>query len=152
MKKLVLKFVVFSIIIMSLSCSKDDEVQRNNESIIPTSFLNRENKVLGSIEVESRDIKISVWDHGQIDGDIVSIYVNGKVVIAEKLLDGPSNKFVAQTTLEYSGYNYVLLYAHNEGRISPNTASMSIEDGKNTRKFVLRSNLETNGAVDLIVN
>lgn len=135
-----------------VGCSSDDGPERNEVSIIPDTFLDRDNVPLGTLQVSSREITISVWDHGTIDGDIVSIYVNGEEVIMEQTLQGPGNKFVVNTTLQFEGYNYLLLYAHNEGRISPNTASMAIDDGINVREFILEANLLTNGAVDLIVN
>lgn len=152
MKKKLLFALPVLFVLTFTSCSKDDGPTRNNESIIPDSFLDRLNEHLGTVEVGNREITISVWDHGQIDGDIISIYVNGDEIIAERTLNGPADKYVVTTTLEYNGYNYLLLYAHNEGSISPNTASLSINDGENTKEFVLEANLETNGAVDLIVN
>lgn len=151
---MIMKKLIFALTIMLAftSCTKDDEPERNEVSIIPDSFLNRQNKYLGTVELSNREITISVWDHGQIDGDIISIYVNGKVLIAEKTLNGPIDKFVVKTTLEYNGYNYLLLFAHNEGSIPPNTASISINDGVDTREFILEANLQTNGTVDLIVD
>ena len=152
MKNVLLKSATLLAILLFLSCSSDDGPTRNDESIIPVDFLGRTNEVLGNVDISSRKITISVWDHGKIDGDIISVYVNGKEIITEKTLDGPLNKFVINTTLEFDGYNYLLLYAHNEGSISPNTAAISIDDGTNKRDFILRPNLSTNGAVDLIVN
>lgn len=146
------KLIVLCITLLALGCSKDDGPSRNETSIIPPSFQDRDNENLGTITLESREITISIWDHGRIDGDIVSIFVNGKEVITERTLEGPANTFSINTTLEYDGYNYVLLYAHNEGSISPNTVSMSIDDGSNIKEFVLEANLLTNGAVDLVVN
>ncbi len=46
-------------------------------SIVPPSFGGRTNNVLGTVNLASKKVTISVWDHGSIDGDIVSIYVNG---------------------------------------------------------------------------
>lgn len=125
---------------------------RNDNSIIPPTFNGRNNNVLGTVNLSSRNVTISVWDHGTIDGDIVSIYINGEIVIAERTLEGPQNKYSVTTTLDYNGYNYLLLYAHNEGSVSPNTCTFSIYDGVSSEEFTLESNLEENGAVDLIVN
>lgn len=152
MKEIQTRLIVFILILLSVSCSNDDGPTRNEVSIIPASFLDRDNDNLGTVEISGRDVVISVWDHGTVDGDIVSIYVNGTELIANRVLEGPSSKYAVSTTLEYEGYNYVLLYAHNEGSISPNTASMSIDDGTNLREFILEANLLTNGAVDLVVN
>lgn len=152
MKKIIIRSVIVFSILLITSCSNDDGPTRNEISIVPDTFLDRDNEILGEVNVANREIAISVWDHGTIDGDIVTIYVNGNAVIAERTLDGPFNMFTVNTTLEFEGYNYILLYAHNEGRISPNTASMSIDDGVTVNEFILEANLLTNGAVDLIVN
>lgn len=73
-------------------------------------------------------------------------------IYSTETLDGPSDKIEVNTTLEYNGYNYILLYAHNEGSIAPNTAAIRIDDGVSTEDFTLQSNLSTNGAVDLIID
>ena len=145
-------FILLLTTMMLFNCSKDDEIERNDSSIIPSTSLSRDNEVLGTVYLSNRDITISVWDHGKIDGDIVSIYVNGELLINEKTLNGPSDKIEVNTTLDYNGYNYILLYAHNEGRISPNTAAIRIDDGVSTEDFTLESNLSTNGTVDLVID
>jgi hypothetical protein len=149
MKKLTFQSLLLSMFLVSCF---PIEKPRNDVSIIPESFNGRKNIDLGTVNIKTPKITISVWDHGTIDGDIVSIYVNGKVFIDEKVLDGPNSPITFTTELEYSGYNYVLLYAHNEGSIPPNTCTIAIDDGEVNQRFVLSSNLLTNGAVNIVVN
>ncbi|GAA0878117.1 hypothetical protein GCM10009119_10850 [Algoriphagus jejuensis] len=147
-----LPFILFACILL-FSCDKEEEEKpRNNESIIPDTYLDRDNVDLGTINITDTKVTIKVWDHGQIDGDIVSIYVNGKVVIAEEVLKGPGSPIEVVADMEYLGYNYVLLYAHNEGSIPPNTCTMEIFDGVGNKSFVLESDLSTNGAVNVVVD
>ncbi len=148
------KFLPFLLLIAALvfSCQNDDEKPRNNASIIPDTYLGRNNVELGTVNITDTKIKIKVWDHGSIDGDIVSIYVNEKIAISEQTLRGPNEPIEVEVDLEYLGYNYVLLYAHNEGSISPNTCTMGLFDGIESKSFVLSSNLSTNGAVNVVVN
>lgn len=147
------KFIFHSLLIsMFLVSCFPPEKPRNDVSIIPESFNGRDNVDLGTVNIKNTNVTISVWDHGQIDGDIVSIYVNGKLFVTEEVLDGPNSPITFSTDLEYSGYNYVLLYAHNEGSIPPNTCTISIDDGEVNQGFVLESNLLTNGAVNIVVN
>ncbi|MDN3724646.1 hypothetical protein QRD02_09640 [Aequorivita sp. SDUM287046] len=154
MKKI--KYLVPFIFIFSLlliSCEEEDdsepeqEIVVNTTSIIPTSQLGRENNYLGCIEISSRITTISVWDHGTVDGDIVSIIANGNTIIDERTLDGPSNPISVDYDFGYNGFNYVTLYAHNLGSISPNTCTISI----NGVEFILEANLDANGAIDVIV-
>ena len=110
-------FLALLVAITMLSACKKD-VQRNNSSNVPSEFLGRATDIQDEIALSSRNVSISVWDHGTIDGDIVSVYVNGRKVVDEVTLDGPDNKFVVNTTLDFNGYNYILLHAHNETKTS----------------------------------
>ncbi len=159
MKKLyLLTLLIFSSLILVNCEIEEDEpeffepkytsdVVVNSSSIIPSTTAGRTNVKQGCIETDSRIITVSLWDHGTIDGDIVSFYINGKRVVAELTLDGPSNKYTFDITLSNNGFNYVTLFAHNLGDVEPNTAAISI----NGEQFTLRSNLDTNGAFDVVV-
>ncbi|MAP79681.1 MAG: hypothetical protein CL526_01205 [Aequorivita sp.] len=144
----------FAFALLFISCEKEDDadpepeqIEVNEESIIPSSNMGRPNNYLGCIEISSRITTISVWDHGTVDGDIVSIIANGNTIIDEQTLNGPSDPISVDYDFGYNGYNYVTLYAHNLGDIPPNTCTVAI----NGVEFVLEANLDANGAVDVIV-
>jgi hypothetical protein len=148
------RLLIISFLFAALSGCNSIDIETeifNPDSILPKDYLGRTNQLLGSITTSSRNVKISVWDHSELDGDIVSVYVNGKLIIDEKVLGGPSNKISLDYTLDYKGYNYILLYAHNMGSIPPNTCTISVSDGINNRSIVVRSDLKTNGSIDLVV-
>jgi len=150
MKNILLILLAFTSALMVTSCQKDKVIE-NETSIIPDEFEGRPNEVIGELEIDSREVTISLWDHGQIDGDIVSIYVNGELVAEEITLDGPFDKYVFDTELEYNGYNYILMFAHNTGWVSPNTAAISIDDGSDLKEFEVESSLTRNGTWDIVV-
>jgi hypothetical protein len=155
MKKI--KFLVPFVLLLSLfliSCEEEEdpepeqqEIEVNTSSIIPSSYMGRENNYLGCIEISSRITNIRVWDHGTVDGDIVSIIANGNTIIDEQTLSGPSDPISVDYDFGYNGFNYVTLYAHNLGSIAPNTCTISI----NGVEFILEANLDANGAIDVIV-
>lgn len=124
-----------------------EQVSVNETSIIPTSTSGRPNNYLGCIEISSRITTIQVWDHGQIDGDIVSIIANGNTIVNQQVLDGPSNPITVDYDFGFNGFNYVTLFAHNLGDLPPNTCTISI----NGVEFILEANLDANGSVDVIV-
>jgi len=150
MLKRVFLLIAIAFSFVMTSCEKD--VVRNDESIIPEEFEGRDNEVIGELEIESREVTISLWDHGAIDGDIVSIYVNGKEVASEISLKSPTEKYTFTTELDFEGYNYILMFAHNEGSLPPNTAAISIDDGVAEKEFLVESSLDTNGTWDIVVN
>ena len=145
--------LLFICIFAFTSCDPEDdtteeqEIEINDSSIIPSSSFGRPNVVLGCVEIYSRITTIEVWDHGQIDGDIVSIIANGDTIINERTLDGPGNPITVDYDFGYNGFNYITLFAHNLGDIPPNTCTIAI----NGVEFILEANLEANGSVNVVV-
>ncbi len=98
---------------------------------------------------ENEKIKVSVWDHGRQDGDIVSIYLNGFTVISKHLLT--YRKKPIEITLDPNKKNDLFLYAHNLGEYAPNTVAIEISDGKTSENIVLNSDLKSCEAVMISV-
>lgn len=149
-----LLFTLFALLLFTtISCEKEESepepeaIEINESSIIPSSTFGRPNTYLGCIEISSRITNIKVWDHGNIDNDIISIIANGNVIIDEETLGGPADPISVDYNFGYNGFNYVTLYAHNLGDIPPNTCTISI----NGVEFILEANLDANGAVNVIV-
>ncbi len=98
---------------------------------------------------ENEKIKVSVWDHGRQDGDIVSIYLNGFTVISKHLLT--YRKKPIEIILDPNKKNDLFLYAHNLGEFAPNTVAIEISDGKTSENIVLNSDLKSCEAVMISV-
>ena len=159
-KKIVLMTVACLAMLTSFtSCEKEEPDEEEPEEVVvqvpnmPSSYNGRAVNDLGTIEVGTKNVTFKVWDGGAlVDGDIITLVVNGVKVVNQYELLGPSSKLSVPVTLNNLGYNYVLLYAHNEGTSPPNTASLSVVDGTGTvQNLVLSSNLQTNGAYNIIV-
>jgi len=156
MKTQLLKFGILYLcaLLSIISCEiEEDEdtspqVSVNMTSIIPSATSGRPNTYLGCLEISSRITSIEVWDHGTVDGDIVSIMANGNVIIDEQVLDGPNNPIRRDYDFDFNGFNYITLFAHNLGDIPPNTCTISI----NGVEFILEANLDANGSIDVIVD
>lgn len=146
-------FLGLVLLLSMSSCSKktlQEDKDDAETSIIPADYRGRPIDVAGTISVTSKTVTFKVWDSGTIDGDIISLVVNGKVVLDNFTLT--ASKHTIPVTLDNTGYNYVLLYAHNEGTISPNTAALSVLDSTGTEQnLVLSANLQTNAAYNIIV-
>ncbi len=147
----VLLVSVFSFLITSCSSDSKSSENRVESSIIPESWGDRPITVTESpISLSSKNVVFNVWDSGQIDGDIITLVVNGRIVLDTYELTG--SEFSVPVELDNLGYNYVLLYAHNEGSISPNTAALSMTDSDgNYQLLTLSADLLSNSACDLIV-
>lgn len=101
------------------------------------------------INVTSENIEILVWDNLQEDGDIVSLNINGKWVLENYEIT--KTKKSIKYKIEKNTNNYIVLYAHNLGKRPPNTASVSINDGNGEKTLILKSDLKSSGAINLIL-
>ncbi len=116
---------------------------------LPTALDGRKVLVNHPVEVHSKNITFYVWDNDQPDGDIISIYFDNKWILSNYRLT--AKKKIINAKIEGEGSAYLMLYAHNEGDISPNTAGISIYDGYRETRLDLKSDLKSCDAVKLIL-
>ncbi len=106
---------------------------------------NRKNVVIKTIEAKTADIKIELYDNGDVDGDEVTVYFNGNVVSSkQKLTEKPITinlKAVKNAT------NELVMYAENLGTIPPNTALMKVYCDGQTYEVRVESDEKKNGAI-----
>jgi N-acetylmuramoyl-L-alanine amidase len=102
----------------------------------------KETKVL---QVKSDKIKVEIFDDGEIDNDIVSIYFNKELVVDKKSLT--VNGYTFNLNLLSDKTNELVLYADNLGTIPPNTALMIITDGVNRYEVRLAADLKANASI-----
>jgi len=92
-----------------------------------------------NVTVSQQEITVTFWDHGQEDGDIINIYLNGSMLKSNILLKTQKQNFDLKLT---SGKNNFEVEAVNEGDFSPNTASVQISHvtkGKGTQIYERKS-------------
>lgn len=111
-------------------------------------FEKRKNSYNKEILIESDSIRLSFYDNGDIDGDSITVFLNGQPIVANQLLGTRAlNLYVAlDPAIEV---NEISMFANNLGRIPPNTALMVITDGENRYELYLSSSLKSNAAVRL---
>ncbi len=100
-----------------------------------------------SMNVKQKNILVKIWDDGQVDEDTVSLLVNDKLILENYRLQKEKYELNIQLTKKH---NYIVLKAENLGRIPPNTAAISISEGKYERKIELSSDYDNSDAVEVI--
>lgn len=78
---------------------------------------------LQDVTVDSRQVEMRLWDHGEQDGDIVTVYLNGQALVSNFPITNAGANFRLMLN---PGPNRLVVFAHNEGSSSPNTASISL--------------------------
>ncbi len=93
------------------------------------------------------DLEIAVWDAQVIDGDIVSLYMDDKLILADHALT-EGKKYLR---FDGTGYKrcFLFLHAHNLGTIPPSTVTMTITDGNKSYQIEVRSDLTMSSGVEL---
>lgn len=131
------------------SASKKISVINQNRKIFPPPPLilkNRENALAKKIETEAGEIKIELYDNGQIDGDTVSIYHNNTLIKSKMRL---SQKPILLTiTVDPSQpHHEMIMVADNLGSIPPNTSIMIITTANNRYEVFISSTEQKNAKV-----
>lgn len=109
-------------------------------------YTDRTNNILKRIDLTQPDFKVDLYDDGDIDGDIVSVYYNGKAILnSVKLTDKPET--LSLTLDPNKTENELLIYAENEGDIAPNTALMIVTEGNTRTEVRITSDTKKNGVI-----
>ncbi len=109
-------------------------------------YESRKNVVMKSIQIENPVFQIDLYDNGEIDGDSISVFYNGKLILSHKRL---SDQPISVTlSLDKSRKENVLtMYAENLGTIPPNTAVMIVRDGGKRYEVRMESDMGKSGTV-----
>lgn len=109
-------------------------------------FKLRRKDIIKTIPIAHETFKIDFYDNGEIDGDSISVFYNGKIVLShQRLTDKPISLKLNMD--DDSGENVVTMYAENLGTIPPNTALMIVTDGDKRYEVRITSDTEKSGSV-----
>ena len=124
----------------------DSAIEENSERNLIANFTRRKIVYTKELEVGSDSVRVSLYDNGEIDGDTVTVFLNGKPVLAHQELTARAVNIYL--TLDNSkDVNEISLFAENLGKIPPNTALMVVTDGITRFEVFLSSTYTQNAAV-----
>jgi hypothetical protein len=108
-------------------------------------YQQRSTVVTKTVEVTSDSIVLAFYDNGVVDGDSISVYLNGENIVSSTKLTTVATK----KTISVAGMNEVklVLVAENLGSIPPNTGLMSIRDGDNIYQVHFSADMQTNASI-----
>lgn len=109
-----------------------------------TAETGREVKIDHVVEVSSPNIRLRIWDNGTVDGDVATIFLNGKRILKSHRVS--KRKVVIPVSLSDEN-NILVLHAEDLGDIVPNTVAVSVDDGKREQVIIISSNLNQSGAI-----
>jgi hypothetical protein len=137
---------------------KPDTIRRNTTPVvidkpkeipvinIPATTRSRENELVKTLTVTNESISVRLYDNGEIDGDTISVYLDGRPIISNKGLS--TQPITVNLKMDEDNPDHVLvMVAENLGRIPPNTSLMVVQDGDKRYTVSITSTEQKNAMV-----
>lgn len=117
--------------------------------IVSGEVLNRKIETIRTVDFTSDSLTLTLYDNGEVDGDTVSVLLNGKVIMPkEGLTTQPITKTI-YITPDLGDSLQLIMYAENLGTIAPNTGLLIIQDGQERYQVRFSGDLQKNSAIIL---
>ncbi len=112
----------------------------------PSIVAARANPLIKHIEVEASEIRLDLYDNGQVDGDTNSVYHNNVLLVGHARLSEKAITFQIKVDAAHPHHEFIMV-AHNLGSIPPNTSLMVVTAGTKRYEVFISSNEQKNGKV-----
>ena len=119
------------------------------KKLADTRYEDRNNDLLKTIEIDNASFTLDLYDNGDIDGDSISLFFNGKLLLSHKRLTDKALRLKLDVDATRD-VNELKMYAENLGTIPPNTALMVVNDGDNRYEVRISSDLQKSGVIRFI--
>lgn len=121
-------------------------VNPGKDTPVLQKMIARKRKGISRLEVNVKHIILAVYDNAIIDGDTVSIFFNGKLLVDKQLLSAKPLTINIDLN-ENITVNEIVLYAENLGSIPPNTALIVVTAGDKRYELHSSASLEENAVL-----
>lgn len=113
---------------------------------VPEVLSKRTNKLVKTFVTNSPDIKIQLYDNGEIDNDTVTVYHNNAPVVFRKRLSYDPLTINVTASATDTVHEFVMV-ADNLGSIPPNSAYMVIFTGGKRYELSVAADLKQNAKI-----
>jgi hypothetical protein len=106
-------------------------------------------KEIPEVKVDTGTLRLDFYDNAEVDGDSITVKVNGKVVLSHQLLT--SKAVTTQVIIDlHNTFQEIEMIAENQGSIPPNTALLVVTAGDKKYQLYLTSTEEKNARVRFV--
>ena len=115
-------------------------------TIAAASVSQRKTVVQQTVEFSSDSLLLTLYDNGEVDGDTVSVLMNGELIVAKQRLSTTASKktiYIPSNTDRVE----LVMYAESLGSIPPNTGLLVIRDGKDLYEIRFSGDLQKNASI-----
>ncbi len=113
------------------------------------NLAKRSIETIQTLEFKTDSLTLTLYDNGEVDGDTVSIILNGKMLMEKQ---GLSTKAIAKTiyiTPDMGDSLQLVMYAENLGSLPPNTGLLIVKDGNERHEIRFTGDLSKNAGITL---
>ncbi|HTF04872.1 MAG TPA: hypothetical protein VK826_12685 [Bacteroidia bacterium] len=127
----------------------DVTVEVRKKTLVYQDALNGRKVRKGRIvNVHNEEITVQVHDKNEVDGDSISLYYGDSLVAEHVALTKKKQSFTIKVNKDCP--KQLVLYAENLGSVPPNTAEITIKDGKQSTSIVLGSDFKWSDSIMLV--
>jgi len=114
---------------------------------VAAAFVTERKTVIPQVfQFKSDSLQLALYDNGEVDGDTVSVLLNGDLLLAKQGLRTIAIKktiYIEPTVNEIT----LVLYAENLGKYPPNTGLLVVHDGEEVYQIRFSADLQQNASV-----
>ena len=123
---------------------------KDNIAVAPAIDLkSRKIEIIDQLTIVADSLQFTLYDNGEVDGDTVSIIMNGKTIVSRQGLSTTPFTKTIYLTPDMGDSVQLVMYAENLGTIAPNTGFMILNYDKKRREVRFSGDLSKNAAITL---
>jgi hypothetical protein len=117
-----------------------------NSNTPAANLANRKIEIIQSVYFISDSLVIALYDNGEVDGDTVSVIMNGQVIMPKV---GLSTNAVRKkiSTANIKDSIQLIMYAESLGSLPPNTGLLIVYDGKERYEIRFSGDMQKSSAI-----
>ncbi len=122
------------------------ENEKKTKSVAAVRVKDRTTVLQQTVSFTTDSLQLSLYDNGEVDGDTVSVLMNGQLILEKQ---GLSTTAIKKTIYIPSNIDRVelVMYAESLGSIPPNTGLLVIKDGKSLYEIRFSGDLQKNASI-----
>lgn len=124
-------------------------VVKNNITGPKVDLTKRQIETIDELVIESDSLQITLYDNGEVDGDTVSVILNGQTLVSRQGLTASAFRKTIYITPEMGDSIQLVMYAENLGSLPPNSGLLIVDYDNRRKEIRFSGDLRKNAAITL---
>jgi hypothetical protein len=112
-----------------------------------TDLANRKVETIKALYFKSDSLTLTLYDNGEVDGDTVSVIMNGNVIMPKVGLSTNAYKKTIYTNEIAGDSIQLVMYAESLGSLPPNTGLLIVNDGNDRYEIRFSGDMQKSSAI-----